>query len=66
MTPSYLVYMLIWAIQVSVTQFMLQVRDKFGQGILWKFITGKYLHPRQEERIFMFLDLKSATTIAEK
>ena len=45
---------------------MLQVSDKFGPGILWKFITGKYYHPRQEERIFMFLDLKSSTTIAEK
>ena len=33
---------------------------------LWKFITGKYYHPREEERIFMFLDLKSSTTIAEK
>jgi adenylate cyclase len=45
---------------------MLQVSDKFGPGILWKFITGKYYHPRQEARIFMFLDLKSSTTIAEK
>jgi adenylate cyclase len=45
---------------------MLQVNDKFGPGILWKFITGKYYHPRQEERIFMFLDLRSSTTIAEK
>jgi adenylate cyclase len=45
---------------------MLQVSDKFGPGILWKFLTGKYYHPRQEERIFMFLDLRSSTTIAEK
>jgi adenylate cyclase len=45
---------------------MLQVSDKFGPGILWKFITGKYYHPREEERIFMFLDLRSSTTIAEK
>jgi len=45
---------------------MLQVNDKFGPGILWKFITGEYYHPRQEERIFMFIDLRSSTTIAEK
>jgi len=45
---------------------MLQVSDKFGPGILWKFLTGKYYHPRQEERIFMFLDLRSSTAIAEK
>ncbi|MBC8767743.1 adenylate/guanylate cyclase domain-containing protein [Arenibacter sp. BSSL-BM3] len=37
-----------------------------GQGVLWKFITGKYRRPREEDRIFMFLDLKGATGIAEK
>ena len=65
-TPSFFVTMCVWAFLVSVTQFMLQVNDKFGPGILWKFFTGKYYHPREEERIFMFLDLKSSTTIAER
>jgi adenylate cyclase len=65
-TPSFLFTLGIWAFLVSFTQFMLQVSDKFGPGVLWKFITGKYYHPRQEKRIFMFLDLKSSTTIAEK
>ena len=65
-TPSFFVTMCLWALLVSFTQFMLQVNDKFGPGILWRFITGKYYHPREEERIFMFLDLKSSTTIAEK
>jgi len=27
---------------------------------------GRYFHPRREERIFMFLDLRSSTSIAEK
>jgi adenylate cyclase len=65
-TPSFFVTMTVWAFIVSFTQFMLQVNDKFGPGVLWKFITGKYYHPRQEERIFMFLDLNSSTSIAEK
>ena len=65
-TPSFGITMCVWAFLVSGTQFMLQVSDKFGPGILWKFITGKYYHPRDEERIFMFLDLKSSTTIAER
>ena len=65
-TPSFFVTMCVWGFLVSITQFMLQVNDKFGPGILWKFITGKYYNPREEERIFMFLDLKSSTTIAEK
>ena len=65
-TPSFFVTMCLSGILVSGTQFILQVNDKFGPGVLWKFMTGKYYHPRQEERIFMFLDLKSSTTIAEK
>ncbi len=65
-SPSFFINVFLFGLLVSCTQFMLQVNDKFGPGILWKFITGKYYHPRQEERIFMFLDLRSSTTIAEK
>ena len=46
--------------------FFLQVNHLLGEGILWKFIRGKYHRPREEERIFMFLDMKSSTTIAEQ
>ncbi len=45
--------------------FLLQVNSLLGDGILWKFIVGKYHKPREEERIFMFLDMKSSTTVAE-
>jgi adenylate cyclase len=37
-----------------------------GPGILLRYITGKYHRPKREERIFMFLDLKSSTAIAER
>lgn len=66
LSPSFFINVFLFGFLVSCTQFMLQVNDKFGPGILWKFLTGKYYHPRQEERIFMFLDLRSSTTIAEK
>lgn len=46
--------------------FFLQINHLLGEGTLWKFILGKYHHPREEERIFMFLDMKSSTMIAEK
>ena len=44
----------------------LQINKLLGAGILWKFISGKYHRPREEERIFMFLDMKSSTRIAEQ
>ena len=50
----------------SLLNFFIQVNRLLGEGILWKFITGKYHKPREEERIFMFLDMKSSTTIAEQ
>jgi len=50
----------------SLLVFFLQVNQLLGEGILWKFISGKYHKPREEERIFMFLDMKSSTSIAER
>nr|NQU94585.1 adenylate/guanylate cyclase domain-containing protein [Bacteroidota bacterium] len=37
-----------------------------GKNYLIKIFAGKYNRPFEEERIFMFLDLKSSTSIAEK
>ncbi|HWD37376.1 MAG TPA: adenylate/guanylate cyclase domain-containing protein [Fimbriimonas sp.] len=39
---------------------------KMGPGVILNWMTGKYYNPREEERIFMFLDMKDSTTIAEK
>jgi len=50
----------------SLLLFFLQINRLLGEGILWKFIRGQYQKPREEERIFMFLDMKSSTTIAEQ
>ena len=55
-----------WGVIVTITQLFLQINNKFGQGVFWDILRGKYNTPREEERIFMFLDLNSSTTIAEK
>lgn len=49
-----------------VISFIVQINNKFGPGVLIPILLGKYIEPKQEERVFMFLDLKSSTTIAEK
>ena len=43
-----------------------QMNAMFGPGTLVKIMIGKYHQPKEENRIFMFLDLKSSTTYAER
>jgi adenylate cyclase len=55
-----------WSLVVVITQIMLQFNIKFGEGNMWKMIWGKYQTPKNENRIFLFADINSSTTIAEK
>ncbi len=43
-----------------------QVNLMLGEGNLLKVLRGKFYTPREEERIFMFLDLQASTSLAEK
>ncbi len=65
-SPSLLVPFFFWLMVVLVTLIVFQVNDKYGPGVFRKFLLGKYFNPTREERVFMFLDLRSSTTIAEK
>ena len=64
--PLHLKNIVVWGVVVALTQLSLQINNKFGPGILYDFIRGKYRSPKYEDRIFMFVDLKSSTSIAEK
>jgi len=57
---------MVWGVIVTVTHLFVQINNKFGQGVFWNIIRGKYNTPKEEQRIFMFLDLNSSTTIAER
>ncbi|MBO3099871.1 adenylate/guanylate cyclase domain-containing protein [Gelidibacter pelagius] len=46
--------------------FIRLANDKFGKGIIFKMLIGRYRNPREVDRIFMFLDLKSSTAHAEE
>lgn len=55
-----------WLLVLIATIVTILVNDKYGPGIFMKFLMGRYFKPTTEERIFMFLDLKGSTAIAEK
>lgn len=54
------------AAAIVLGRFIIEVDKKLGPGNLWKLITGRFYQPREEERVFMFIDLRGATSIAEQ
>jgi adenylate cyclase len=46
--------------------FILIIKSNIGHSIFLPIIMGKYHQPKEEDRIFLFLDLSSSTQMAEK
>lgn len=65
---DYLFYLLLtyYFFMTLVISFINQVNKKYGPGVLVPLLLGRYRTPKEEERIFMFMDLKSSTSTAEK
>lgn len=63
---GFLLNLIVWTVVTTATIVILQVNDKYGRGVFLDTLLGKYHSPINEERIFMFLDLRSSTTIAEQ
>jgi len=63
---TFIVNYLGWLTLVIFTLIALLVNDKYGPGVFASFLLGRYFQPKREERIFMFLDLRGATTTAEQ
>ncbi|MDW7693374.1 adenylate/guanylate cyclase domain-containing protein [Flammeovirgaceae bacterium SG7u.111] len=61
--PTAIFYALVVNFGISIS---IRVSMILGDGTLFKIITGKFYQPKVEELIFMFLDLKGSTTIAER
>lgn len=47
-------------------QFILLITRFFRRSVLINYLAGRYHQVIEEERIFMFLDIRSSTTIAEQ
>lgn len=62
----YVKNLVLWTIVAFITIIFINVNDKYGPGIFGKLLLGRYHRPREEERIFMFADIRGSTQIAEK
>ena len=55
-----------WIILFVLTQLIIEINEKYSPGVFVDIVLGKYIQPKDERRIIMFIDLKDSTTIAEK
>ena len=51
---------------IAFLLFFIHLDRLLGPGVLLGYVTGRYHRPRREHRIFMFLDLKGSTALAEE
>lgn len=66
LSRAFMIFMFDLGVMTLLTIVILEVIDKYGPGGFWGMMRGKYLNPKIEDRIFIFLDINNATTIAEK
>ena len=62
----YISLLLYTAIMAALISFINQMNNRFGHGVLIPLLLGRYRAPQEQERFFMFLDLRSSTAHAEK
>ena len=58
--------LLYWLILFLITQLIIELNEKYSPGIFFDILLGRYVTPKVEKRIVMFMDLKDSTPIAEK
>lgn len=55
-----------WLFLFVLTQILIELNEKYSPGVFWDILLGRYIQPRVEKRIVMFLDLTDSTPIAEQ
>ncbi len=65
--PEWLMQKIIyWVGLFFITQLIIEINEKYSPGVFMDIMLGKYVEPKIESRIVMFMDLKDSTPIAEK
>ncbi len=62
---AFLGRVIFYILLAGVTMIAVRLSDQYGSGGL-PLLLGRYSKPRQEQRIFMFFDMRSSTRIAEE
>ena len=59
------IVMFTYIVSAGIILFQI-INQKFGPGVLLDLLLGRYRHPKEVNLIFLFMDLKSSTTYAER
>jgi adenylate cyclase len=65
-TNTFVGYLIDMALVTLLTILILEITDKYGPGMFWSLLRGKYHNPKIESRIVIFLDINESTSIAEE
>ncbi len=63
---SFLSTLIFVGVLIALSLFFSEIVDFLGMDVVGSFFTGKYARSVIEDKVFMFLDMKSSTAIAEK
>lgn len=66
LNKSFFVFVLFFGVVSTILDFYQQVKHKFGRGVFFDMLLGRYHKPKESDRIFMFIDLKSSVRLAEE
>ena len=55
-----------WVVIFFITQLFMLINERYSPGVFLDIFLGRYIQPKIERRIIMFMDLKDSTPIAEK
>jgi len=64
--PSFGYSILISLAVAAAINFVTQINVLMGRGVLVHLVLGRYHRPREEDRVFLFVDLRGSTAIAER
>ncbi len=65
-SPTFLSTMVSLTFSIFVSLIYSGISEHLGHNVLLNFFSGKYHQPKEESRVFMFLDMKSSTSLAEQ
>ena len=64
--PAFIATFLGAMVVAGAVNFLMEMNTLLGRNVLINFLTGRYHQPREEQRVFLFVDMVDSTQHAER